>query len=66
MGLRYVLQVICVVENYSCANNSTITKARVKINTYLKSVEFRISLIYVSLNLKTIKFYLIKLATDFY
>jgi len=38
MGFRYDLQLL--FGDKSNANNSTSTKAREKINTYLKSLEF--------------------------
>ena len=48
------------------AKNSTVTKAREKISTYLESLEFWSFVDVSSAKLKTIKLYLIKLATDFY
>jgi hypothetical protein len=53
------------VENHKIVNNPTTTGARAKISTHLEAVEFENFLMYVILNLKTIKFYLIKLAADF-
>ncbi len=54
-----------LVKNHKHAKNSTTTKAREKINTDLASLEFK-KMRYVRLNLKAIKFYLIKLATYYY
>jgi hypothetical protein len=54
-------------KNHKIAKNSTATKSREKITTDF--VTFRIlflKIMYVWINLKTIKFYLIKLATDLY
>ncbi len=59
----YICLKINLVKNHKIANNSATTEAREKISTNLESSEF---FMYVWLNLKTIKFYLIKLATDFY
>jgi hypothetical protein len=47
-------------KNNKIAKNSTTAKAREKVSTYLES------LYYVWLYLKTIKIYLIELATDVY
>jgi hypothetical protein len=55
-----------LVKTYKIAKNSTTTKAREKISTDLESLEFQKFLMYGGLNLKTIKFYVTKLATDFY
>jgi hypothetical protein len=44
----------------------TISKAREKISANLVSLEIKTFLMYIWLNLKTIEFYIIKLATDFY
>jgi hypothetical protein len=54
------------VRNHQIAKNSTAPKAREKMSTVLKSLVFLTFLIYASLNLKPINFYLIKLSTDFY
>jgi hypothetical protein len=55
------------VKNHKIAKNSTTAKAGGKISTDLESLEFHnFFWMYVRLNLKTIKFYLIKLARDFY
>ncbi len=54
------------LKNIKVAKNSTIATAREKISTNLKSLEFQKFFTYIRLNLKTIKFYLIKLATEFY
>ncbi len=57
---------ICAVKSHKIANNLATTENRAKISTYLEFVEFyRNVLINVWLDLKTIKFYLIELATDF-
>jgi hypothetical protein len=64
---RLVPDMFCnfyLVKNHKIANNSATTEAREKISTYLESLEVENFLMYVGLNLKTIKFYLIKLATD--
>jgi hypothetical protein len=54
---------IYLIKNNKIARNSTTTKAREKISTDLESPEFfEVCLT----NLETIKFYFIKLATDFY
>jgi hypothetical protein len=55
-----------LMKNYIVSNNSATTKAREKISTGLESLEFLEILMYILLNLKTINFYLIKLATDFF
>jgi hypothetical protein len=52
---------IDLVKNHKAANNSTTTKARERISTDLEKC-----LMQLWLNLKTIKFYYIKIATDFY
>jgi hypothetical protein len=49
-----------LVKSHKIAINSTSTEAREKITTDLESLEFRIFLA----DLKTIKFYVIKLSTD--
>ncbi len=54
------------MKNHKIAINSTTARAREKISTDLESSEFYIFFTYVWLNLRTIKFYFIKLATDFY
>jgi hypothetical protein len=54
-----------IVKRYKIANNSATTEAREKISTDLESLEFKKFLVHVGLNLKTITFYFIKLATDF-
>jgi hypothetical protein len=54
--------ILHLVKNHKIVNNSTATKARAKISVDLESLEFYDSLMSVLLNLKTIKFYLIKLA----
>ncbi len=52
-------------ENHKIDNNSTITKAEVKMSEDLISLNFRNFFeVYVCLNLKEIKFYLLKLATN--
>ncbi len=53
-----------LVKNYKFANNSNTTKATEK-NKHIFGILGNF-LMHVWLNLKTIKFYLIKLATDFY
>jgi hypothetical protein len=58
---RYVCN-FYLVKNCIIAKNSATTKAKEKISTYFESLDI---LMYVGINLKTIKFYLIKLATDF-
>ncbi len=58
MGPRYVL--LLLVKNPKIYNNSTSTKAREKITAILKPSKFNI----IWLNLKTIKFYLKKLARE--
>ncbi len=56
-----------LVKNHKIAKNSTTTEAKEEIGTDLKNLwNFRKILMQVQLNLKIIKFYLIKLATDFY
>jgi hypothetical protein len=55
-----------LVKNRKIAKNSRAIQAREKISTDLESLELYKFFIYVSLNLKTTKFYLIKLATNFY
>ncbi len=52
------------MKNHKTAYNSTISEARDKISTDLKSLELK-KLMYVRLNLETIKFYFIKYATYF-
>jgi hypothetical protein len=54
------------VKNHKIAKNSTTTKAKDKISTDLESLQDSIFLMYGWLNLKTIKFCSVKLATDFY
>ncbi len=54
-----------LVKNNKIADNSATTEAREKIRTYSESLEFWKLLMYVRQYLKTIKFYLIKLATHF-
>ncbi len=49
-----------LVKYYKIANNSTMTKARENMSTYLEYLEFYNFLRYVWLNWKTTKFYLIK------
>ncbi len=64
----WVLDIFCdfyKVKNHKTADNSTTTKAREKISTDLEPVKSKQNLMSVWLNLNTIKFYLIKLATDF-
>jgi hypothetical protein len=51
-----------LLKSCNIAKNSAVTDAREKINADFESLK---NLMYVLLNLKTIKFYLIKLATDF-
>ncbi len=51
------------MKNHKIAKNSTTTKDREEISTGLESKNV---LMYVWLNLKTIKYYFLKLATDFY
>ncbi len=53
-----------LLKNHKIADNSIITEARQK-NKHRFGI-LRIFFMYVWLNLKTIKFYLIKLDTDFY
>jgi hypothetical protein len=65
MGLRYVSKLL-FSEKSQIANNSAATEARENIRTYLESLEFYKFFMFIWLNLKTIKFYLIKLATYFY
>jgi hypothetical protein len=63
----WVLEMFCnfyLVKNCKIANNWTATIAREK-STYMESLEFQKNFDVVWLNLKTIEFYLIKLATDF-
>ncbi len=55
-----------VKNNKIAKNNSTTTEARENISTDLEPLEFDNFLMYVWLNLETIKFNLIKLATDVY
>jgi hypothetical protein len=55
-----------LVKNRKIAKNSINAKAREKISIDLESLEFYKKLMYILLNLKLIKVYLIKLATDFY
>jgi hypothetical protein len=46
-----------LVKNHNIANNSATTEAGEKISTYLESLEFYFKkLMYVLLNLKTVKF----------
>jgi hypothetical protein len=52
-------------KNHKTANYSTTSKAGEKISAYLESLEIYKYLINVSQNLGTMKFYFIKLATDF-
>jgi hypothetical protein len=65
MSLRFVLHILFfyLVHYHIVANNSTMTKAREKLSADLDSLDF---LLHVWLNLKTVKFYLIKLAIYFY
>jgi hypothetical protein len=58
MGLRYVLQFL-FSEKHKIAYNSTATKAKIKISTYLESFEF------FNVCLSKLK-KSNKLATDFY
>jgi hypothetical protein len=53
-----------LVKNCKNTNNSITTGVREKISIDLESLEFK-NFFDVSLNLKTIKFYFVKLATDF-
>ncbi len=53
-----------LMKSHRIANNSATTEAREKITTFLESVELK-KMMYVWLNLKTIKFDLITLAIDF-
>jgi hypothetical protein len=55
----------CLVENHKIANDSTTAEAREKKRTDIEPLIVRNFMCYVSLNLKPIKFYLIKLATNF-
>jgi hypothetical protein len=55
-----------LVKNHKIAKYSTTTNAREKISTDLEPLEFLNFFMYIWLTLKAIKFYLIKLATDFY
>jgi hypothetical protein len=60
----YVPDMFCnfnLVKKHNIANNSTITE---KITTYQEFLAFRPYLMWVTLNLKAIKFYQIKLATN--
>ncbi len=54
------------VKNHKIANNSTTNKARLKISSYLESLEFQKCIKVYLTKLKTIKVYIIKLVTDFY
>ncbi len=61
-GVRDMCRNNYFVKNNKNDNNSATTKGREKISTDLKFLEF----FYVHFTLlKTIKFYLVKLATDF-
>jgi hypothetical protein len=64
MGPIYVLPFL-FCENYKIANDSRTTTAREKVCRDLESLEFYKNFAVVWLNLKTIEFYLTKLATDF-
>jgi hypothetical protein len=55
-----------LVKNHKIANNLITTKAKEKISTDLESFEFLNFFDVCWIRFKTIKFYLIKLATDFY
>ncbi len=61
-----MFQKFYLVKHHKVAKNSTTTKAREKIGTDLESLEFGIFFVYIGLNLKSIKFSLLKLATDVY
>jgi hypothetical protein len=56
------------VKSHKIANNSQTTEAREKISIVLESVKFKkfFDICIDWLNLKTIEFFLMKLATDFY
>ncbi len=53
------------MKNHKISNKPTATEAREKISTHLKSLEFQKKFDIRLTKFKTIKFYLIKLATDF-
>ncbi len=53
--------ILYLVKNHKIVNNSTAPTARAKISVDLESLEFYDFSMSVLLNLKTIKFYLIKL-----
>jgi hypothetical protein len=55
----------CLIEPHKTGINSTTAKTREKIRTELESLEICIFM-QVSLNLKTLIFYVIKLATRFW
>jgi hypothetical protein len=53
-------------KNYKIDKNSATTKAGEKISTHLESLEFLTFFDVCLTKVKKIKFYLIKLVTDFY
>jgi hypothetical protein len=64
MGHRYVLQLLLSGKS-QYANNPIASEASKKICADFESSEFYKKMMYVSLNLKTIKFYFIKLPIIF-